>query len=1093
MAFLQEQAAGEMFPIHELFTKVAQEKPDAIAVVCVRGHLSYGELERKAESLAIRLTQRHIDLEARVALCLGRVADMVVAMLATLKVGAAYVPLDPAYPRERLNFMLKDSGAQVVVTEREMQTLFDGQTPMLFLEEPEAIAQAPAAVHAGRGAVSVNARNLAWIIYTSGSTGQPKGVGIEHRAAVALVKWSEEVFTAEEMSGVLAATSWCFDLSAFEIWAPLLRGGTAIIADNALELANLLGRDQVRLINSVPVAVNELVSLGNIPDSVETVCLAGEPLTRDLVDKLYALPSIKRVLNLYGPTEDTTYSTWAEMRQADRGTPPIGVAITGSSTYVLDDSSHPVSPGEIGELYLGGIGLARGYIGHPAMTAGKFVPNPFDQRRGERLYRTGDLVRVLAEGNLEFAGRVDHQVKIRGLRIELGEIEAALEKHERVQEALVTAQEKDGEKGLVGYVIASSDGAERSGIGAPDKLGADLQDFLRSLLPQFMVPSAVLVLPRWPLTLNGKIDRKRLPQPQFSSLGSAYVAPRTPVEQSVAEIWQDILKIEKISVTASFFHLGGHSLAATRIITRVREVFGVHFPLQKVLEAVSIEQLSSLIEAAQRDGAGKTAADRSGQDLPLSPVGRSGLLPLSYFQQRMWLSEQLNPASGALNVFVPLSWGGKLSFPAASQAFSEIVCRHAILRSRFETSAERPVQRMVSFSPLAIPVVDLTGLTKDQRKAEVLRLAPLEGRRPFSLETESPIRICYLRLQSDEHILMITTHHIATDGASIAILGDEFSWLYQAMSDGRPSPLPELIIQYSDFASWQREWIAGNALDDQRVYWKRQLEWAPRHPGLETDHPRRSTMSLRGTYQAFVVPAELVQSFLKLGASESATAFMSILAAFEALLYRISGEVDWVIGTDIANRTQPHTESSIGLFVNVLALHTRISPGITFRQLLQKVRVTALEAYAHQDLPFDEVMKLTGRDHTTSPLFQVFFVLQHEAGSFMNVPDVVVSKLMFENMTALRELSLYGWLVGSDLNLVWNYRTDLFEPSTIERWTRNLLALMESVVRRPDAFLEDLSLAQRGTELHRDRPDRQIAQKRFKATQPKAIPLAPRT
>ena len=1096
MAFFPQQGAEKILPVHVLFARRAHENPDAIAVVCGEKHLSYRELNRRADRLAGRLRSMQVRPESRVAICLGRAAEMVVAMLATLKTGAAYVPLDPAYPQERLEFMLTDSDAQVIVTESGMGTLAGGRIPALMVAEHEEPGPTNTTDNSGPEPVPGEARNLAWIIYTSGSTGRPKGVGIEHGSAVALVNWSEEVFTAEEMSGVLAATSWCFDLSAFEIWAPLLRGGTAIIVDNVLELESMISRDQVRLINSVPVAVLELVTRGGIPKSVQTVNLAGEPLTRELVDKLYALPHIMRVLNLYGPTEDTTYSTWAEMKRGERGSPSIGVAITGSSTCVLDESGDPVPAGVIGELYLGGAGLARGYVGHPAATAEKFVPNPHDQRGGERLYRTGDLVRSLPDGSLEFIGRVDHQVKLRGLRVELGEIEMTLKKHDRVGDALVMAWEKDGEKHLVGYVVASKNGAGGAGAQvqreADEKLGRQLQDYVRGLLPQFMVPSAIVVLSVWPLTLNGKIDRKRLPEPQFSSSSSLYVAPRTPVEESVAAIWKEVLKTDKLSVEDSFFHLGGHSLAAARIITRVREKFGFQLPIQKVLENATIAQLSSLIET-RLSPVKKQAVESVGsfQELPLRPVVQGALLRLSYSQQRMWLSVQMNPDSTGFNVFMPLRWSGPFSFRAAKQAFSEIIRRHSAFRCTFHLSGGRPVQRVHPHVPIMIQEIDLSGLDKEKRRAEAMRLALEEGGRLFDLEKDMLVRIAHLHLARNEEILLITTHHIATDLVSAGLFGSEFSLLYQTMCEGRPSPLPELKIQYSDYAYWQREWLSGPAFDYQREYWQKQLEWAPRKPLLQPDRPRSAKPSMNGKYHSFDTSPEIYSALAALGSNESATIYMTVLAAFKALLYRVSGETDWVVGTDVANRTQPHTESLIGFFVNVLALRTKISPGMTFRQLLRKVRQTALEGYAHQDLPFEEVIKITGRDEVSSPLFQVFFVVQHETGDLMSIPDVNVSRLAFDNNSAVRELSLYSWAVNGGLHLAWNYRTELFELSTIQRWTKNLLALIENVVRNPDLALEEIDLTPQVPVHTAGKSSFQLAQAKFQAVKPKAVSVGP--
>jgi amino acid adenylation domain-containing protein len=570
-----------------LFTAQAQQTPEAIALSWHSERISYRELDERSNRLAHHLRERGVGLEQVVGVLGQRTPELVVTLLAILKTGAAYLPLDPAYPAPRLRLMLAGSGARLLITTEELAPLVAGvETPLLCLDaERAAIANRPAEELAG---VKLQPENLAYLIYTSGSTGDPKPVGITHRSALTFLHWSREVFSAAELSGMLASTSVCFDLSVFELFAPLSWGGEVILVNNALELATMAGRARVRLLNTVPSAMAELVRLRAVPEAVLTVNLAGEALARPLVQDIYEQTQVQRVLNLYGPSEDTTYSTWTEVGRDSSSAPTIGRPLANTQAYILDRERQPAPVGVAGELYLGGAGLARGYLWRPAQTAEKFVPHPFSRAGGERLYRTGDLCRRLASGEIEFLGRIDNQVKLRGFRIELGEIEALLKAHPAVRESVAVVDDNR----LAAYVVAEGGGVT----------GNELRSYLKERLPEYMVPSVFVLLDELPLTANGKIDRKALPKPDRvrPELTDVFVAPATEVEESVARIWAEVLGVERVGVNDNFFELGGHSLLATTIASRIYELFQIELPLRTLFEAPTVAALATVIESTKQ-------------------------------------------------------------------------------------------------------------------------------------------------------------------------------------------------------------------------------------------------------------------------------------------------------------------------------------------------------------------------------------------------------------------------------------------------------------------------------------------------------------
>ncbi|HEX5708618.1 MAG TPA: amino acid adenylation domain-containing protein, partial [Pyrinomonadaceae bacterium] len=1007
--------------------------------------MSYRELDGRANRLAHHLRGMGVGPESLVGVLLERGAEMVVTLLAVLKAGAAYLPLDPRYPADRLSFMLEDGGAEVVVTQSALATLVgDGGARLVLLddERDEITRQSAGAVESG-----AVAENLAYVIYTSGSTGRPKGVAIAHRSAAVLCAWAHSVYTADQIRAVLASTSICFDLSVFELFVPLSCGGKVVLADNALQLPLLSAADEVTLVNTVPSAMTELLRMGGLPASVRTVNLAGEPLKNSLVQQIYERTRTTQVWNLYGPSEDTTYSTYALIKRGAGREPSIGRPVANTRAHLLDANLRQVPVGAVGEIYLGGDGLARGYLGRPELTAERFIADPFSTEPGGRMYRTGDLGRYLSGGEVEFLGRADHQVKVRGFRIELGEVEAELGRHAGVRECVVVAREEaSGDTRLVAYLVAEAGGALDE---------AELRRALKERLPDYMIPSVFVVLEEMPLTPNGKINRQALPapDPSRSETADGFVAPQTPVEERLAEIWGEVLGLVRVGSNDNFFDLGGHSLLATRVISRVREAFGIDVPLHALFQAATIGQLAARVEEERNAGRIAPAG-------PLAPVARDGELPLSFAQQRLWFLEQLEPGSTTYHIPAAVRLTGALDVGALGRTLSEIVRRHEALRTVFKSVDGRPLQQIMPATPVEIPLVDLSALGDAGREAEASRLSHEEAARPFDLARGPLMRARLLRLDGDEHLLMVTMHHIVSDGWSLGVLLREMTELYRAFLSGEPSPLAELPVQYADFAAWQRETLRGEVLEGQLDYWKKQL--GGRVPVLELPgmKQRPAVQSFRGAVERLELSPELSAQLEALSRREGATLFMTLLTAFQTLLHRYTGQSDIAVGSPTAGRTRLETESLIGFFVNTLVLRSSFDGDPTFAEALRRVRETTLEGHAHQDVPFEKLVETLQpeRSLSHSPLFQVMFVWQNTSSLAAEWPGVSVKPAPVESTTAKFDLTLFMEESAEGLSATFEYNRDLFDEESIGRMAEHFRTLLTSVVGDPAERVAELQL-----------------------------------
>jgi amino acid adenylation domain-containing protein len=1037
-----ESTAGSLA---EFFVRQAELTPNAVAVVAGATRVSYGELRSRADRLSRHLRSLGVRPEVCVGLCAERSVEMLVGMLGILVAGGAYLPLDPAYPKERLAFMLADTGVPVLVTQERLRGSLPTQgVKVVCLDGEEWSAEADGGMGGGDKA---GAGHLSSVIYTSGSTGTPKGVGLEHRSALALLNWAAESFGDTEVAGVLATTSICFDLSVYEIFVPLTRGGTVILVRDALAAAQA-PPGEATLLNTVPSVLSELLRTDSFPASVRTVNLAGEPLTRDLVSRIYARGSVDRVLNLYGPSEDTTYSTVASVPAAgDRVF--IGRPISNTRAYLLDPACLPAPLGAAGELHLGGAGLARGYLGRPDLTAEKFIPDPFGTEPGGRLYRTGDRARFAADGQLEFLGRFDHQVKIRGFRIELGEIDAALRAHPAVADAVAAVSRGGaGDPRIVAYLVLN---------GGLLPTVSEMRSFLRQRLPDFMLPSVLVELQSLPLTPSGKVDRRALPAP--SAAGSpepgARRPPRNPTEEVIAGIWSVVIGVEQIGIDDDFFELGGHSLMATQVVSRLRQILAVDLSLASLFGAPTVARLAERVDEEMRSGAGMRIS-------PLVRIPRGGGLPLSFSQERLWMMDQLDPDLSNLPLAVRIL--GPLVPPVLARALDQVVARHEALRTRFVLEGEELAQVVDLPQEVSVPLLDLSLLAPEARSREAQRIVHEEGWRRFDLERGPLLRARLLRLAAAEHVVLLATHHIASDAWSLGILIREVTAVYAALSRGDLPSLPELPIQYADFAVWQRQWLNGEVLQRQLDFWRQQLAESAPVLDLPIDLGILTSEERREGRRVLELPRPLTSALRQLGHREGATLFMTLLAVFQVLLARYSGQERFNIGSTIAGRGRLETEGLIGFFVNTLIFPADVTGDPSFRKLLRRVRHTALDAYAQQDLPYERLLETLQppRRPGINPLFQILLTLHNvpPVPSELSLSELRVYPFELESERLRSGLFFDIQLAESQEGLagVLRYRRGLFQEAWVDRLLEQLLHLALQIVERPDAPLSTLEL-----------------------------------
>ncbi|MEH1824939.1 MAG: amino acid adenylation domain-containing protein [Nostoc sp.] len=1161
--------------IHQLFEAQVDKTPDSIAVVFNEEQLTYQELNHRANKVAHYLHSDSLGVgpEILVGICMERSLEMIVGLLGILKAGGAYVPLDPTYPQERLSFMLADSQVSVLLTQQKFAEEFaDSRAKVVCLDTDwESINQ-----HSQENLASnVTAENLAYVIYTSGSTGTPKGVAVPHRAVNRLVCNTNYVqFMPSDAYGgqllVAQASNTSFDAATFEIWGSLLHGARLVIIPQNVVLspqhfATYIREQRISILFLTTALFNQLASV--VPEAFKDLrhlLFGGEAVDPKSVKLILSNGAPQQLLHVYGPTESTTFACWYLVQDIPEGATniPIGRPLSNTQIYILDSQLQPVPIGTPGELYIGGDGLARGYLNRPELTKEKFIPNPFEgaggrgagEQRGQRekgqtdssffspvphlnrqspipsprLYKTGDLARFLADGNIEFIGRIDNQVKIRGFRIELGEIEALLTQHSDVQQAVVIVREDvPGDKRLVAYIVPKQ---------KPEVSTATLKCFLQEKLPDYMIPAVFVILDSLPLTLNGKVDRRNLPGCDRTrpNLEETFVAPRNSIEEKLAVIWTALLALDQIGVNDNFFQLGGHSLIATQLLSRVREVFQVELSFHHIFDKPTIAGLAQLItQYSQRE--------QQLQRPTIQRIEREGLLPVSFAQERVYFIQQLAPESIAYQFQATMRFQGQLNVPILQQCLKEIVLRHEIFRTTYPAVNGRLFQVIHPAQPISFRVIDLQTFPESEREGKAQCLIEAEVQKPFDrrgggaggreqgeqslprsrsvsqrsreaernmgtspaikgaltgAESELPsqfspllpapcspasfdlnqlplVRWVLFKLSEQEHLLIHIEHHITHDGWSFNVFLGELLELYQAFCLGNPSPLPQPLLQFVDFAHWQRQWVKSQEAKRQQAYWQQKLSGSSPLLALPYVRPRPTEQTYNGDQIRVELPIDLCESLRVLSRQEGVTLFMTMLGAFLVILHRYTGQDDLSVGTAVANRRMQEVEKLIGMIVNNLVLRTDLSGNPTFRELLGRVRQVTLEAYANEDLPFDQVVEVLKpiRNLSHNPLFQVMFSFHDSPMPDLSLPSLDISlHEPISNKSAKFDLDLLviprseqrvqnGSKTGAKgITLVLEYNSDLFDAGTIQQILEQYQNLLASTVDNPEQRISELPL-----------------------------------
>ncbi len=1018
-----------------------------------QAQLSYGELNEKANQLAHYLIRQGVTPGTLVGIYMDRSVEMVVALLGILKAGGAYLPLDPAFPEKRLAFMLRDAKAPFLLTEAALlEGMPENQAEAIAIDKDWEKITAESKTNPQ---LVPTENQLAYMIYTSGSTGNPKGVQIPHRAVVNFLFSMEKEpgFTAEDR--LLSVTTLSFDISVLEIFLPLICGGGILLVDrftaaDGAALLQTLQASQATVMQATPSTWRMLLDAGwQAPLPLKALC-GGEAMPQTLADALS--PLCESLWNMYGPTETTI---WSAVDRISASTPVrVGPPIANTQFYILDEKMLPLPIGVAGELYIGGDGLALGYFQRPDLTAEKFIPAPSyitqysDAKSPQRIYKTGDLARYCPDGRIDFLGRLDQQVKIRGFRIELGEIESVLNEAPAISQAAVIVREDIPEdKRLVAYLQLNPGYSPKT---------SELKKIISEKLPDYMVPSNFMILDQFPLTPNGKLDRKALPAPEETSRETIFVAPRTPQEQQISAIWEAVLGVEKPGIHDNFFDLGGHSLKMTRVVSRIRDAFKVELPLRDFFEHPTIEGQSSQV--------GRLLEIKTRQELPPIPaVSGRETAPMSFAQQRLWFLDQLEPDSIAYNVPAAFRLQGTLNPDWLKASLEALGNRHESLRTVFAIAEDQPVQLIRPTFQLdfqMIPVEEASTATDEKELPDVVQQRLNNACQvKFDLENGPLFQAVLLKISEADHILLLNMHHIISDGGSLEILFREIVENYKSLSQSQEISQPETAVQYADYAIWQQAQMQEKSLTSQLKYWKNQLaNLSPLE--LPTDNPRPAEQSYHGSAASLVIPSTLTNELRELSRQSGSSLFMTMLATFQVLLHRYSGQSDIAVGTPVSGRHHPDLENIVGMFVNTLVLRGKFSDDLIFSDLLNEVRSTCLDAFANQDIPFEKLVEeiQPDRDMSRNPLFQVMFIMQTDFWQSFDLPNLQITPASLDPGTARFDLTCSVMENGDELVVAFEYSKDIFDATTIQRMLNHFENLLTAIAKYPFQKIAELPL-----------------------------------
>jgi amino acid adenylation domain-containing protein len=1038
--------------IHERIIERALQSPNNIAVISEEETLTYLDLDNLSAAIADSVISSDPEESDPVGVLINRSARAVAGILGILRTGRCYVPIDPAYPRERILHIVEDAGIKVVVTSSDLKDLVPDPSLKIVTTDPppemRPVKPLPVAGH-----------TPAYIIYTSGSTGLPKGVCCKHESVINIV---EEFQNSAPLSpGDLCSwwTNLTFDVSVYEIFSPLIHGATVVVVPDDVksdgpEFVEWLFRSNISSAYIPPFMVADLGEWArrNAPETTLRRLLVGvEPIPHRTLNLIQEHIPQAHIMNGYGPTEATVCATLYSVNPHDslRENTPIGKPIQNTVLVVLDDEGRPVPSGTAGELYIGGKCLATGYLNRPQLTSERFITNPFSKESDSALFKTGDVVRVLEDGNLEFIGRKDFQVKIRGVRVEPGEIESQIRAVEGVREAVVIVKGSDPEdKKLISYFVVA-EGKEVS--------ASDIRERLRRTMPDYMIPAAFVKIDKIPFTSHGKTDREALPDPGPTDFMEAadrkQAAPRTPTEATLVGFFKELLKADFVGVTDNFFELGGQSLLAVRLASKIRSVFGVNLPIAAIFKSPTAESLAKAIEIS----GGQAASRGVGA---IKPHAQTGKGPLSYSQLRVWYLDQLEPGTPAFNICLAYRFKGHLNLAALNKSLNEISIRHHSLRTVFAKENNEPVQIVtpqVEYSP---PIIDLTHMPEEGREDEALTLCNQEFNQGFDLQNGPLFRWIFLHLAPEDHFLVLNVHHIVSDGWSMGILIKEIVQRYTQYVSGEIPDLPDLSLQYTDYAWWQSTSLTGKSIQPQINYWKSRFSNVPDPLDLPTDRPRPPIQSYRGAGRITYLDEDVCRSVRALAAREGATLFMVLLAGLKALLYRYNQQTDLCVGTFVANRNRADVEDIVGFFVNTLAIRTDLSDNPSFETLVRRVRENSLGAYANQDVPFEKVLEEVNppRNLSYTPLFQIMMVLQNMARPELDLPLLRSESIDLDTVRSNFDITLWLYESGERIKALLDYSTDLFDDSTIRRMLDHFKILIRDAADNPTKSLSELAL-----------------------------------